>query len=76
MNFCAKFSKSTTRSLAVTIHAAGCSCVSGKNSTKTGYQWGLEATALADAIAEVKKTEDADERGIRVKAAPCAKAGA
>lgn len=72
MNFSAKFSKSTAKTLAVKIHAAGCSCVTGKNSAKTGYQWGLEASSLKDAIAEVKKTEDADARGIKVKAAPCA----
>lgn len=76
MNFSAKFSKSTAKTLAVTIHAAGCSCVSGRNSAKTGYQWGLEAPSLTDAITEVKKTEDADERGIKVKTAPCANGAA
>jgi hypothetical protein len=76
MNFCAKFSKSTAQTLAITIHAAWCSCVTGKNSAKTGYQWGLEATSLTDAIAEVKNSEDADGRGIKVKTAPCAKVAA
>jgi hypothetical protein len=76
MNFCAKFSKSTARTMAITVHAAQCSCVTGKNTAKTGYQWGLEAAVLADAITEVKKTEDADERAIKVKVAPCAKVAA
>ena len=73
MNFVAKGSKSTAKTLAISIHAAGCSCVGGQNNAKTGYKWGLEAASLTDAIAEVKSTEDADERGIKVMAAPCTK---
>jgi hypothetical protein len=73
MNFTAKAAKSTSDQMAVKIHAAGCGCVAGRNSAKTGYQWGLESTTLAAALAEVKASEDADARGIKVTAAPCAK---
>jgi hypothetical protein len=73
MNFTAKFAKSTSATMAIKIHAAGCGCVGGNNNAKTGYQWGLESTTLPAALAEVKASEDADERGIKVTAAPCAK---
>ena len=73
MNYTAKFAKSTSQRMAIKIHAAGCGCVSGPNNAKTGYQWGLEANTLSDAVIEVMEAEDAASRGIKVTAAPCAK---
>ena len=72
MNFTAKYSRPDAKKPAITIHASGCKCVSGVNNARTGYQWGLESSTLAEAIAEVKSAEDADARGIKVKAAVCA----
>ena len=71
IKFCAKASRSTSKAMSVTIHAGNCACVMGENSARTGYQWGLEANNLHDARLEVEHSENAVERGVAVKVAPC-----
>lgn len=73
MNFTAKYSRPDAKSPAITIHAAGCRCVSGPNNARTGYQWGLESRTVADALIEVGDAEDCEARGIPMRVADCAK---
>ncbi len=70
MNFAAKMTRSTQR-MSIGIHVAGCACLNMHG--KKAATWGLDAATVGDAIAEVAASEDAEARGIKVKAAPCAK---
>jgi hypothetical protein len=71
MNFAAKMSR-TSQAIRISVHAAGCSCLNMHG--KKAPTWALEAVTVEAALEEVRNSEDAEARGIKVKAADCTKA--